>query len=67
MFRVFTRTWWAEARPGSRFYPGLEPCPGRKHTINRCSTYLEAVACCKAYNDTHRPGRYSRKAEFTEE
>jgi len=67
MYRVFTRTWWKEAdRPG---WPhNLEPCPGRKTTIRKnVKTEEDARAICRAYNDTHKPGRYSRKAEYEEQ
>lgn len=63
MYRVFTRTWWRE----SLNWPnGLEPCPGRKHTIDKVRTEEEALAVCAMYNKTHKPGRLSRKAEYEE-
>ena len=63
-YKVFTRTWWKNnpAWPG-----GLEPGLGRKTTIaRRVETEEEARAICKRYNDTHTPGRLSRKAEYDE-
>ncbi len=62
-YRVFTRTWW---RSNPAWPNGLEPCVGRKHTIGFCNTEMEARAYCKAWNDTHKPGRLSRKAEYEE-
>ena len=61
-YRVFVRNWW-KRNPN---YPGgLEPCPGRKTVIRRrVDTAEEARRICREYNDTHDPGRLSRKAEF---
>jgi len=65
MYRVFTRTWW---RHNPDWPNGLEPCPGRKHTLKRhVATEEEARAICRAWNDTHTPGRLSRKAEYEEQ
>ncbi len=61
LYNVFTRTWWTE----NPAYPkGLEPSPGRKRYLQRGVSYSKARELCKEYNDTHRPGRLSRKAEF---
>lgn len=65
-YRVFTRTWWKKNRNG-KWPDGLEPHMGRKTTIGYTSTREEAVAMCKEWNDTHDPGRLSRKAEFEAE
>ena len=64
-YRAFHRTWWAE----NPAYPnGLEPCPGKKHTIKRhVPTEDDARALCKEWNSEHPKGRYSDKAEFEEE
>lgn len=61
MFRVFTRTWW---RSNPSWPCGLEPCPGRKHTLQWVETEKEALRVCDAWNASHKPGRLSRKAEF---
>lgn len=63
-YRVFTRTWWQRnpAYPG-----GLEPRPGRQHTIRRGLSYSEAQAFCASWNAEHKPGKLSRKAEFQSE
>mgnify|MGYP001618162635 CR=1 FL=1 len=63
-YRVFVRTWWANdpTWPG-----GLRPQPGRQRTIARGCTYGEALQVADRYNSTHKPGRLSRKAEFTRE
>ena len=64
MFRCFVRNWWT---PNPAYPGGLEPRPGRKHTIARhVKTEAEAQAICRQYNTTHRPGRLSRKAEYEE-
>jgi len=62
MYKVFTRTWWKE----NTSYPnGLEPCPGRKHTLQEgIDSEAEAREICQEYNATHKPGRLSRKAEY---
>jgi hypothetical protein len=62
-YRVFTRTWW---RNNPTWPNGLEPCPGRKTTLDRVRTEEEARTRCQAYNSTHKPGRLSRKAEYEE-
>lgn len=62
-YRVFTRTWW---RNNKAWPDGLEPCAGRKTTIDKVKTEEDAQRRCKAYNDTHKPGRLSRKAEYEE-
>jgi len=60
-YKVFTRTWWKNnpAYPG-----GLEPHAGRKTTIAVANSEEEARRICKQYNETHEPGRLSRKAEY---
>jgi hypothetical protein len=63
MFRVFTRTWW---RDNPAWPNGLEPCPGRKRTIGFRASEQEAQELARAYNETHKPGRLSRKAEYEE-
>jgi hypothetical protein len=63
MYRVFVRNWW---RQNPSWPAGLEPDPGaRKTTLARVSTEEEAQELCRQYNDTHKPGRLSRKAEYT--
>ena len=65
MYRVFTRTWWIN---NPSWPNGLEPGAGRQTTIRRnVKTEADAQAICKQYNDTHNPGRLSRKAEYTEQ
>jgi hypothetical protein len=72
-FNVFVRNWW-QADSKSTFEwdeasnTGLSPDPGaRKTTIARHCTETEARDIAKEYNETHPPGRLSRKAEYTEE
>lgn len=66
-YRTFTRTWWKEAtEPG---WPNnLEPEMGRKYYGSGHTFYDEQEArdWCKAWNASHAPGRYSRKAEYEE-
>ena len=65
VYRVFTRTWWKE---NPEWPNGLEPHAGRKYTIHRhvVGEHL-AREICKQWNDTHKPGRLSKKAEYDRE
>ncbi len=66
---VFVRNWyrWERyektlLRPAGKV---LVPDPGaRKSYLARGVTETEALAICKRYNETHKPGPLSRKAEF---
>ena len=60
-YRIFTRTWW---RSNKDWPNGLEPHAGKQQTIGRAETEDEARAICRAWNDTHTPGRFSHKAEY---
>lgn len=63
-YRVFTRTWWRE---NPAWPNGLEPCTGRKTTLaKRIATAEDALEIAVQYNNTHEPGRLSRKAEYEE-
>lgn len=65
MYRCFTRTWW---RNNPSWPNGLEPCAGRKRTIARnVQTEADAQAICRQYNESHKPGRLSKKAEYEEQ
>ena len=65
MYKVFTRTWW---RNNPSYPNGLEPHAGQKTTIAKnIKTIEEAQRIAKQYNDTHEPGRLSRKAEIEEQ
>ena len=60
-YNVFHRTWWVEK---SGWPGGLEPGAGKKTYLARHVTYADAREIQRQYNDTHEPGRLSRKAEF---
>lgn len=62
LYRVFTRTWWRYE--GGQRVPGAGRPSYRGHPDRL--TYSEAQAYCTRWNDTHRPGPLSRKAEFEE-
>jgi hypothetical protein len=65
-FEVRIRNWW---RPNSAWPNGLEPHMqswARARKLGTFDTAEEARACCRVYNDTHKPGRLSRKAEYRE-
>jgi hypothetical protein len=68
-YRVFVRDWWRKAGVGEAEWPdGRVPYPGApKRTIARHMTYEEAQKCAREYNETHKPGWCSRRAEFEEE
>ena len=70
-YRVFTRTWWRYSSDPKWQHGGdlngLEPCYGRQTTIGHHLTYDEARDLCRIWNANHKPGRLSRKAEFTRE
>ena len=61
MYQTFTRTWW---RDNPSHPNGLEPCAGRKYSHGRYDTEEDARKACKEWNDTHSPGRLSRKMEY---
>jgi hypothetical protein len=61
-YTVFTRTWW---KNNPSWPNGLEPCAGRRTTIGHAETSEAARRIAKDYNDSHNPGRLSRKAEYT--
>ena len=66
-YKVFVRNWWRlDWQPGCA---GVRvPDPGaRKTTIATGCTEEEARAICAEYARTHKPGRLSRKAEYTRE
>ena len=60
-YNVFVRNWW---KLNASWPNGLEPHAGPKRYLERGLTEEEARRCCKAYNDTHKPGPLSRKAEY---
>lgn len=62
MFTVFTRTWWKE---NADWPDGLEPEAGPRTTIGYAKTEDEARTIAQDYNKNNKPGRLSRKAEFT--
>jgi len=65
MYYCFVRNWW---KKNDKWPGGLEPDAGaRKTTIAKnIPTEEEARAICKRYNDSHKPGKLSRKAEYSE-
>ena len=62
-YKVFVRDWWIEDSKGN-----LIPGPGDAEVIyTGIETEQEARALAQGFNRTHKPGRLSRKAEYTEE
>lgn len=61
LYNVFTRTWW---KRNPTWPNGLEPSMGHKTYREKGLTYADAIRTAKAYNDTHNPGKLSRKAEI---
>lgn len=66
-YNVFTRTWWKPATTAG-WPSGREPSPGRKSRRGHPQrvSFEAAREYCQAWNATHNPGRWSRKAEFEE-
>jgi len=61
---VFVRNWW---KNNPSWPNGLEPDAGaRKTKIGMVATEEEAQKMCKEYGIKHKPGRLSRKAEYTD-
>jgi hypothetical protein len=61
-YTVFTRTWW---KHNESWPDGREPSIGKKRTLAKNLSYDEALRMCKEWNAAHKPGKLSRKAEFT--
>lgn len=62
MYHVFTRNFYRDTPNG------LQPdTRARKRTLAHVETEDEARALCREYNSTHKPGKLSRKAEYTYE
>ena len=63
-YQTFTRTWWRE---NPSWPDGREPHAGRKCYYGRYGTEEEAREACREWNDTHNPGRLSKKMEYKED
>ena len=61
-YTVFVRNWYKRGPNGTKV-----PGPGPKTTLARHLSYSAARDYCEVYNKNHNPGKYSRKAEFTQE
>ena len=61
-FEVFHRTWW---RLNKDWPDGREPGVGRAYHVGRADTEAEARDMCKAWNEAHRPGLLSDRAEYS--
>jgi hypothetical protein len=65
-YEVKIRDWWVD---NPSWPNGLEPAsiPWKNaYPLGVFDTEDEARECCQEYNATHKPGRLSRKAEYTE-
>ena len=59
---IFARNWWKENPRTKR----LESDPSaRKTNLGYASTEAEAREFCREWNNSHNPGKLSRKAEYT--
>ena len=70
-YTVFARNWWRYApevvNSLDPSLSGLEPDPGaRKIKLAVFDTEAQARTFAMDWNATHKPGRLSRKAEYTE-
>ena len=65
MYSVFVRDWWKD---NPAWPNGLEPAGDspKRYLARDVATVEEARKLAKEYNTKHKPGRYSRKAEFEE-
>ena len=61
-YTVFVRDWWIRDPSAP---DGRRPGPGKKWVLARGLTLEEAREMCIEYSKTHRPGKLSKKAEFT--
>lgn len=65
-YTVFVRNWYR--REVTAYGSRIVPNPGaRKTTLAKGLTETEARDMCKRYNETHKPGPLSRKAEYRSE
>lgn len=66
---VFVRNWWRVEKRlvfGNHYKSVLVPNPSARRTVLATGlTPEEALQMCDEYNKTHKPGRLSRKAEWT--
>jgi len=65
-YRVFVRNWWRWTHndTGRRLVPDSD---ARKTTLGRGMTDAEALAMCREYAASHKPGPLSRRAEYERE
>ena len=64
MYEVRVRDWW---KPNPNWPSGKEPyaCPwDQAYLLGKYRTENEAREAAQEYNSTHKPGKWSRKAEF---
>jgi hypothetical protein len=67
MYECKIRDWWRyNPHWPNDLEPYVHPWHKSKLLAEGIKTEAEAIAICSEYNRTHRPGKYSRKAEFTE-
>ena len=65
-YEVRVRDWW---KPNPKWPDGREPyaCPWEKAwLLGKFKNRDEAFEAAKEYNRTHKPGKWSRKAEVDE-
>lgn len=62
-YKTFTRTWW---KVNPSWPNGLEPCAGKKNyrAGDIYDTEERAREACKIWNNSHKPGKLSRKMEY---
>ena len=62
-YKIFVRKWWKD---DPKWPSELAPDSGaRKTTLGYASTEMEAREFCREWNNSHNPGKLSRKAEYT--
>jgi hypothetical protein len=64
-YKVYVRNWYKEIT-NQYGQKSLIPDPtARKTTLVYTNSEVEARETCKEYNEKHKPGPKSRKAEYT--
>jgi hypothetical protein len=64
MYTIFIRNWYRINKTTGQLEPDFK---GRKTFLSRCSTEKIARSTCEWYNKNHKPGKLSRKAEYSNE
>jgi hypothetical protein len=64
-YTVFTRNWWKEVKTSYGQKQLVPDASARRTVLERNLSLEDARKLCEDWNNNHRPGKLSRKAEFT--